>query len=66
MLGAIIGDLVGSVYEYDEFVNKEINLSKRLSILTKEKLIDENSFYFFYTILTISVLNAILNNIPYE
>ena len=66
MLGAIIGDLVGSVYEYDEFVNKEINLSKRLSILTKEKLIDENSFYSDDTILTIAVLNAILNNIPYE
>lgn len=66
MLGAIIGDLAGSVYEYDEFTDKNINLKRRLSIFDKEKLIDNNSFYSDDTILTIAILNAILNNVSYE
>ena len=52
MLGAIIGDLAGSVYEYDEFTDKNINLKRRLSIFDKEKLIDNNSFYTFAPPLT--------------
>ena len=36
MLGAIIGDLAGSIYEYDECMSKNINLSRRLSIFHKE------------------------------
>ena len=34
MYGAIIGDIVGSIYEYDEFNNSEkgiINLEKRFN-----------------------------------
>ncbi|MGN1299551.1 MAG: hypothetical protein ACI4UE_06190 [Candidatus Scatovivens sp.] len=43
MYGSIIGDIVGSIYEYDEFNNSEkgtINLEKRLEILTKKDLIE--------------------------
>ena len=42
MLGAIIGDLAGSIYEYDEFKSKEINLNRRLEVLTKDNLIDDD------------------------
>ena len=69
MYGAIIGDLIGSIYEYDEFIdseNKIINLIRRREILTKEELIDVNSFYSDDTILTIAILDSILNNKSYE
>lgn len=69
MLGAIIGDLAGSVDEYQEFkdsLNKTINLKRRLERLHKEELIDDNSFYSDDTILTIAILDAILNNQSYE
>lgn len=48
MYGAIIGDIVGSIYEYDEFNNSEkgiINLEKRLEILSKKDLIEEKCFF---------------------
>lgn len=59
MYGAIIGDIVGSIYEYDEFNNSEkgiINLEKRLEILSKKDLIEENCFYSDDTILTIACI----------
>ena len=68
MLGAIIGDLAGSLDEYQEFkdsLNKTINLKRRLEILHKQDLIDDDSFYSDDTILTIAILDAILNNKPY-
>ena len=61
MLGAIIGDLAGSIYEYDEFKNKDININRRMEILSKSNLIDEDSFYSDDTILTIAILEAILD-----
>lgn len=69
MLGAIIGDIAGSVDEYQEFkdsLNKTINLKRRLERLHKQELIDDNSFYSDDTILTIAILDAILNNESYE
>lgn len=69
MYGTIIGDIAGSIYEYDEFMNSEkgiINLEKRLEILSKTDLIDENCFYSDDTILTIAILDSILNNSGYE
>ena len=69
MYGAIIGDLAGSVYEYDEFNNSEkgiIDLQRRLEILHKKDLIDKESFYSDDTILIIAILDCILNNVPYE
>ena len=62
MLGAIIGDLAGSVYEYDEFKGK----SRCLDVLTKDNLIEEDSFYSDDTILTIAILDAVLNGLDYE
>lgn len=65
MLGAIIGDLAGSVYEYDEFKSGK-NLDRRLEVLNKDNLIEKDSFYSDDTILTIAVLDAILNGKDYE
>lgn len=65
MLGAIIGDLAGFIYEYDEFKSKEINLDRRLEVLYKSNLIDEDSFYSDDTILTIAILEAILDGKSY-
>lgn len=69
MLGAIIGDLAGSKDEYIEFRDslvKTINLKRRLERLHKEELIDDDSFYSDDTILTIAILDAIVNNESYE
>ncbi len=65
MLGAIIGDLAGSIYEYDEFKNGK-NVDRRREVLSKDNLIEEDSFYSDDTILTIAVLDAILNGKKYE
>lgn len=69
MLGAIIGDLAGSIDEYSEFkdsLNKRVDLKRRLERLHKQELIDDNSFYSDDTILTIAILDAVLNNQSYE
>lgn len=65
MLGAIIGDLAGSIYEYDEF-KKGKNLERRLEVLNKDNLIEENSFYTDDTILTIAILEAALHGKKFE
>lgn len=68
MYGAIIGDLIGSIYEYDEFIDNEkniVNLKRRKEMLTKKELITKDSFYSDDTILTIAILDSILNNISY-
>ena len=64
MLGAIIGDLAGSIYEYDEFKGKDMN--RRLSVLTKDNLIEKDSFYTDDTILTIAILDAVINGKDYD
>ena len=66
MLGAIIGDLAGSVYEYDEFKSEKRNIDRRISVLNKDNLIEKDSFYSDDTILTIAILEAILDGTPYE
>lgn len=69
MLGAIIGDLAGSIDEYQEFkdsLNKRLDLKRRLERLHRRDLIDDNSFYSDDTILTIAILDAILSNESYE
>ena len=58
MLGAIIGDLAGSIYEYDQIKNhKEINVGN---------IIEENAFYSDDTILTVAIADAILSHSNYE
>ena len=66
MLGAIIGNLASSAYEYDEFKSRKKNLDRRLEVLSKDNLIEKDSFYSDDTILTIAILGAILNCKDYE
>ncbi len=58
MIGAIIGDLAGSIYEYDQ--------TKNIKPIKTDSLIDEKSFISDDTILTISVADAIINNISFD
>jgi ADP-ribosylglycohydrolase len=58
MLGAIIGDLAGSIYEFDQ-VKKHKNIEIK-------NIIEENSFYSDDTILTIAIVDAILNKKDYS
>ena len=58
MYGAIIGDLAGSIYEYDQ--------TKEIKNVKVDKLILSNSFYSDDTILTIAVIDAILHDYDYE
>lgn len=64
MWGAIIGDLIGSVYEYEQVSNFHfIDLNDKN---TPEELITKDSFFSDDTILTIAALDAILNDGDYE
>lgn len=54
MLGAIIGDLAGSVFEYDQLKNV-----KKIKV---EKIIEPNSFFSDDTILTMAICKAILTD----
>ena len=57
MWGSIIGDLAGSIYEYSQI--------KEVSPIVVDELIKEESFYSDDTILTVAVLDAILNDQDY-
>ena len=58
MYGAIIGDLAGSIYEYEQFKNiKSLNINE---------IITEKSFFTDDTILTIAILDAYLNGKDYD
>ena len=58
MYGAIIGDLAGSIYEYNQL--------NKISNINIDKLIQKDSFYSDDTILTIAILDAILNDRNYD
>lgn len=58
MLGAIIGDLAGSIYEYDQFY-------KVTTIKDIKNIIPKGAFFSDDTILTIAVADAILSNSDY-
>lgn len=58
MYGAIIGDLAGSIYEFDQV--------KKIKSIEMNNIIEENAFYSDDTILTIAILDAILNNKDYD
>ena len=58
MYGAIIGDLAGSIYEYDQL--------KKVHRVQMNNLIEDNAFYSDDTILTIALVDAILNNKDYD
>ena len=58
MWGAMIGDLAGSIYEFEQTKNiKPININN---------LIEENSFFSDDTILTIAIIDSVLNDRNYE
>ena len=57
MWGSIIGDLAGSTYEYSQI--------KEVSPIVVDELIKDESFYSDDTILTVAVLDAILNDQDY-
>lgn len=57
MLGAIYGDMAGSIYEFQEL--------REIKSINPDKLITEESFYSDDTIETIAVIDAILNNKDY-
>ena len=58
MLGNIIGDLAGSIYEFEQFSDcHEIKV---------DGIISANAFFSDDTILTIAILDAILAHKPYE
>lgn len=58
MWGAIIGDLAGSIYEFDQ--------TKKVTPVTVNNIIEDSSFYSDDTILTIAILDAYLNDKDYE
>lgn len=69
MYGAIIGDFIGSIYEFKEFkdsIKKVINKKRREESSKEKTLFKDNCFYSDDTILTIAVLDAILSNKSYE
>lgn len=53
MYGAIIGDLAGSIYEFEQ--------TKNIKNISTDIIIPKNGFYSDDTILTIAILDAILN-----
>ena len=57
MLGAIIGDLCGSIYEFGQF--------KNCHKVKMKKVIENNAFFSDDTIMTIAVLDAIINQDDY-
>ncbi len=73
MLGAIIGDIVGSTYEVleikalQESPSKKRSYKDRIQILSsKTPLFNKNSSFTDDSILTISIASAILKNEDYE
>lgn len=54
MYGAIIGNLAGSIYEFGQV--------KKVHPVSINNIIENNSFYSDDTILTLAILEAILNN----
>ena len=58
MYGAIIGDLAGSIYEYEQ--------TKEIKSIKMNKIIEDNSFYSDDTILTIAIIDAIINDKNYD
>ena len=58
MYGALIGDLAGSIYEYDQL--------RKVHSIQMNNLIEDNAFYSDDTILTIAILDAIVHDRNYD
>jgi len=57
MLGAIIGDLAGSIYEYSQF--------KKTSLINVDQTIEEDAFFSDDSILTIAIADGVLSGGAY-
>lgn len=57
MWGAIIGDIAGSIYEYDQI--------KKIAPVSTNSIIPDHGFFSDDTILTIAILKAVLDNQDY-
>lgn len=73
MLGAIIGDIIGSTYEVEEVLalkqspNKKRSYNERIAILNKKTpLFLNESSYTDDTVLTSAIANALIDNHPFE
>lgn len=70
MLGGIIGDLAGTKYEYQEFLDSRkgiINVERRRKILNSDiELLTNNSFISDDSLLTIAIAEAIIYNRDYK
>lgn len=70
MLGGIIGDLAGTKYEYQEFLDSRkgiINVERRRKILNSDiELLADNSFISDDSLLTIAIAEAIIYNRNYK
>jgi len=73
MLGSIIGNIIGSIYEIEEInairnnKDKKRNYEERVKILDKKiNLFNENCSYTDDSVLTTAIADAILNNLNYE
>jgi len=58
MYGAIIGDLAGSIYEFDQ--------TKNVREIKPSKILEKDAFFSDDTILTMATLDAILENKSYK
>ena len=72
MLGSIIGDVIGSIYEVKEVeaiknnIDKKRNYEERIKILDNNTpLFTEDSSYTDDSVLTTAIADAILNNLDY-
>ncbi len=54
MIGAIAGDIIGSIYEWDEVENKDFIIFDDFSIFTDD------------SVLTFAIADSIINDIPYK
>ena len=58
MFGAIIGDLAGSIYEFEQV--------KKAHSVEMQNILENDSFFSDDTILTIAILDAVLSKQGYE
>lgn len=72
MLGCIIGDIIGSIYEVKEIeaikysIDKKRTYKERIKILDNIPLFNELSCYTDDSVLTTAIADAIINNKSYE
>ena len=73
MLGAIIGDIVGSTYEVEEIKALKSNPNKKRSYEDRVKILDKNTPLFTEecsytddTVLTIAIADALSNGRNFE